>query len=68
MVSTHRKEVDTYVGALTDLSIWFPTYLQPDFAISRTVLRRFHFGFQTSVTQEHLPSPTEHLICPKWFG
>jgi len=25
----------------------------------------FHFGFQPSITQEHLPSPTVRLICPK---
>jgi hypothetical protein len=27
----------------------------------------FHFGFQSSVTQEHLPSPTARVISPKWL-
>ena len=26
-----------------------------------------HFGFQPSVTQDHLPSLTRQQICPKWL-
>jgi hypothetical protein len=27
----------------------------------------FHFGTQSSVTQEHLPSPTDGLLRPEWL-
>jgi hypothetical protein len=30
-------------------------------------LSGFHFGFQPSVIQEHLPSPTRRLIFAKWL-
>src|SRR5215469_3145383 len=34
-------------------------------AIPRQSRICFHFGTQSSVTQEHLPSPTDGLISPK---
>jgi hypothetical protein len=28
----------------------------------------FHFGFQSSVTEDHLPSSSGRLISPKWLN
>ena len=39
---------------------------RPFLALIRTVAG-FHFGTQSNVTQEHLPSPTDGRNSPKWL-